>query len=333
MMPCGWCHESQSLTGMRAHATVCPQRGVAQEPQEDHAGMILIRLWLAEEQSGQFDRAAKSAGKSVSEWLRDLGAAAIAPPASGSAAVISTTLPAAVEAISAQVAREALADLLSDNPSLEALRLMEVSEHARTLRLIGRADKDRIENGLTRGLGYMRAVKQEAEGDECPTCLGVGTEEPNEKNPIPCGTCGGEGFIEAPDSRSARAVELAAKIPGLKLGLSMPPEPAGDPGRIEIRTLDPRPLNLDGVSFTQEMSKAEFRVEFPADTPEEQVRSWAEEFARCRKLGDFGAEAFGEATAHIKKWPNGFKGWNEAKQVAWLNEHHPLVDKKNAGWD
>lgn len=54
------------------------------------------------------------------------------------------------------------------------------------------------------------------------------------------------------------------------------------------------------------------------------ARSWSEEFARCRKLGDFAGDAFAEATAHIKKWPKGFKEWNERKQVAWPDEHYPL---------
>lgn len=40
---------------------------------------VLIRI--SEEQKAQFERAAKAAGKGLSEWFRDLGAREIAPPA------------------------------------------------------------------------------------------------------------------------------------------------------------------------------------------------------------------------------------------------------------
>lgn len=40
----------------------------------------MIGLWLPDEQHGQFSRAAKATGKSLSDWIRDLAAAAIAPP-------------------------------------------------------------------------------------------------------------------------------------------------------------------------------------------------------------------------------------------------------------
>lgn len=40
----------------------------------------IIGVRVSDEQRGQFERAATAAGKSVSAWLRDLGAAAIAPP-------------------------------------------------------------------------------------------------------------------------------------------------------------------------------------------------------------------------------------------------------------
>lgn len=41
---------------------------------------VFISIRLASQQKEQFGRAAKSAGKTVAAWLRDLGAAAIAPP-------------------------------------------------------------------------------------------------------------------------------------------------------------------------------------------------------------------------------------------------------------
>lgn len=76
-MPCGWCRVPQSLSAMRAHATVCSRRGVFETPPE---GTTAVEVWLDEDRIGQFERAAKRENKSVSEWLRDLGAAAIAPP-------------------------------------------------------------------------------------------------------------------------------------------------------------------------------------------------------------------------------------------------------------
>lgn len=76
MMPCGWCRVPQSLSAMRAHATVCSRRGVFETPPE---GTTAVEVWLDEDRIGQFERAAKRENKSVSEWLRDLGTAAIAP--------------------------------------------------------------------------------------------------------------------------------------------------------------------------------------------------------------------------------------------------------------
>jgi hypothetical protein len=70
-------------------------------------------------------------------------------------------------------------------------------------------------------------------------------------------------------------------------------------------------------------------ISFPGDTPEEPVRSWSEEYAKFKAQGEFGADAFAEATAHIKKWPAPFKSWNAPKQIEWLDENHPL-DKE--GW-
>lgn len=40
----------------------------------------MLGLWIPDEQHGQFMRAAKRADKTLSEWLRDLGAREIAPP-------------------------------------------------------------------------------------------------------------------------------------------------------------------------------------------------------------------------------------------------------------
>ena len=41
---------------------------------------IIKSVRLGEEEAGQFERAAKALGKGVSEWLRDLGVAAVAVP-------------------------------------------------------------------------------------------------------------------------------------------------------------------------------------------------------------------------------------------------------------
>lgn len=51
--------------------------------------------------------------------------------------------------------------------------------------------------------------------------------------------------------------------------------------------------------------------------------SWADVYQSCQSAGEYGAEEFAEATAHIRKWPNGFKTWSEYRQVVWLDENHP----------
>ena len=48
---------------------------------------VIIGVRVSNERREQFERAAKGDGKSVSEWLRDLGVAAIAPPTSPAPAV------------------------------------------------------------------------------------------------------------------------------------------------------------------------------------------------------------------------------------------------------
>lgn len=52
-------------------------------------------------------------------------------------------------------------------------------------------------------------------------------------------------------------------------------------------------------------------------------RSWLGVYAKCKAAGDEGANQFAELVAHIKKWPDGFKGWPEARQIIWLDKNHP----------
>lgn len=239
----------------------------------------LFGVKCTDEQAEQFERAAEAAGKkTVTAWLRDLGAAAVAAP------YIPPVRHVRITGTDLTVPIQDPPVLLTDRPW----------------------SKEEIETGCAVGRGYMRVV-------DPPPDVVLGS-------PLT-------------DTRSARAIELANSIPGLKVGF-------GAPGTGRGLFNPAHPIPLTGYAEKVEARREELKAEgvdvleqlFPADTPEEPVRSWSEEFARFRKMGDFGADALAEATEHIKKWPKGFKTWNEQKQVGWLDEKYPLTDSKGDGW-
>lgn len=287
----------------------------------------LIGVKLQDDQAGQFGRAAKAAGKTVASWLRDLGAAAVAPPVPFPTSGVPFHIPAMP------------ASLVGPAPlSTE----------------IERIASEPYEFPFDPPVPIRRVDATGLSPLECPYCLGVGTNEPSVKDPISCVECGGTGIVReitivqemsreefeaqyppaeiSTNGQKRTAAELSASISGLMVGM-------GDALKVaKGRTLfnPEHPIPLTGYAARVEARREELKAEgvdlleqiFPSDTPEEPVRSWAEEFARFRKLGDFGAEAFGEATAHIKKWPKGFKETSEPAQVAWLDETYPLTDTR-----
>lgn len=285
---------------------------------EKYTKSVLIRIKPT--QLEQFQRHAKLAGKSVSEWLRDLGAAAVCPPDQ-----------AAVERIAQEVGRRALLDLASDNPSPQGLEFLKSNPQAEAYRnlmgLENNRHKDEIENGLAVGRGYIRLENDPEESG--PNITLVNPDGGRRQVPIQASV----GGLRIGKTEKLR--ELAASIPGLMVGIS-PSQVFTDPeipkALEQLAAMNPPPGFLEDRYHDEVGRDPLTKIFFSEDTPEEPVRSWAEEFARCRKLGDFGAEAFGEATEHIKKWPKGFKNWNEQKQVAWLDEHYALTDTKGDGW-
>ncbi len=54
------------------------------------------------------------------------------------------------------------------------------------------------------------------------------------------------------------------------------------------------------------------------------LQSWASQFAAWKAAGEYGAQLMADATEHIK-FPKGFRELPERKQIAWLDEKHPLV--------
>lgn len=274
---CAVCNHQWSIRADRPNPLRCPAvkcRSTRWESGEDsRAGVKVFTVRCPAEQSEQFERHAKLAGKSVSEWLRDLGAAAVSGP------TLSFEDPILKEMI-----RERMAEVLSSANAQEK----------------SAGGFSNIVRNMAAEVGLNTTYEA--------TMAGISSEG------------------KAINTRKTPA-ELASSIPELRVGLG-PSHVFTDP---EIpKALEQLAAMNPPATFFEDRYRDEVgtdplpKIFFPGDTPEEPVRSWSEEFARCRKLGDFGAEAFAEATEHIKKWPKGFKNWNEQKQVAWIDANHPL---------
>jgi hypothetical protein len=79
---------------------------------------------------------------------------------------------------------------------------------------------------------------------------------------------------------------------------------------------------MDFLKKTHPMTTTDWPTDEPE--PEPDVPSWSEFYAKCRAAGDDGANIMAEEMAiyNIRKFPPGFLGWPEKKQVAWLDEKH-----------
>lgn len=255
---------------------------------EKYTKSVLIRIKPT--QLEQFQRRSKLAGKSVSEWLRDLGAAAeCRNPECPVGCPDSHTLPMCDEDAIAMGLEPFPRNYTKEEEGKRdaARKIIESVQAAVPGAKIGGIDIKAILNS-PQVVEASERGKQQAEANN-------------------------------------RAYEAA--FSGREEGPTFPEDTPEEPE--ETSTVM---LATHGPFEVENPRTAVFLGTIPSDTPEEPVRSWSEEFVRFRKMGDFGADALAEATEHIKKWPKGFKTWNEQKQVAWLDEKYPLTDSKGDGW-
>lgn len=252
-----------------------------------------------DDQAAQFERAARSAKKkTVAAWLRDLGAAAIAP--------------------------ETFKVSQLQDPDKWAPNFGTVvdAEHWGQFEAAAKSEGISIEEWIRQACVSQLEIGHDASFEE-PLTMG---RRPD--------------IIRNLLAENSEKLKRVLSIPGVRLGLGPADVRSGNAVAMAATDL-PTPEQVAVMTPEQKkdyyengcaIGKGFMRMEefFAADTPEEPVRSWSEELAKFRKLGEFGHDAFVEATAHVKKWPSAFKTWDAGKQVAWLDEHYPLTDKE--GW-
>lgn len=261
---------------------------------------MIIRI--EPEQAAQFERAAKFAEKSVSEWLRDLGAAAVAPPPE-------TLKPGDVFS---------MAGSYVENPPVPIRRVDDTGPsplECPSCVGVGTGIDPRTVCAECGGTGIVKEItivqdmsREEFEAQYPPAELST-------------------------NGQKRTPAELAASISGLMVGM-------GDALKVaKGRTLfnPEHPIPLTGYAAKAEARREELKAEgvdlleqiFPSDTPEEPVRSWAEVWDRTSRRGDAGAEEWRAATEHVR-WPKEKFKTPEAR-IAFLDRDYPLTDTQGGG--
>lgn len=138
------------------------------------------------DQDAQFERRAKFEGKSVSEWLRDLGAAAVAPP------------------------EVRMSNVLDPNKWEPNFGTVVAPEYWEEFEAAAKSEGISIEEWIKQACISQIEIDHDASHGEP-----WGTERQKSTN-----------------GQKRTAAELAASIPGLKVGLTIQAEPSGDPASI-----------------------------------------------------------------------------------------------------
>jgi hypothetical protein len=249
---------------------------------------LIIRI--DEDRLGQFQRAAKREGKSVSEWLRDLGTREVAAPA--------------LEADKTKKWRLKMGFAAPEDCENPRCPVGCPDSH-----VLPSCDEDAIAMGVPT-LDQVAAVSPPVEPLLHQRQVVWDANGITQLEPEP-------GYQFTKQQGRKTPAEVAASIPGLRVGFTKNELENGcEVGTGYVRVVDGE-------------------ITFPANTPEEPVRSWVEDVSKWARLDE--GEAHEELLRVTRgKWPpSNLSQWVRNPRIrpdliAWLDEHYPLTDKE--GW-